>query len=75
MAKHKPCVIWGMRRTRAGATEDGWVRTADSKHVTIVLPLDGTYNGGERQYVGHTMTPATARLLAKRIGEMLDGTR
>lgn len=68
MAKHKPTIVWGLRRL--GKHPNGFVQTLDSKSLRIVY----------RHAPGHgfqiiDLPRADARLLIKRLQACLEETK
>ena len=70
MAVHKPGSIWSLRKN-SGC---GYVRTADTQLLQIVLPQPGGHDINTAEPFVVLIDRKDARLLAKRINECLDGT-
>lgn len=73
MARHKPGVVWVLRRFREslweGGGEQGAVRTTPDNRIQIAIrPFQS-----EMRYV--FLSRSTARLLARRINQCLEDTK
>jgi len=68
MAKHKPTVVWAVKRT--GGYPNGYVRTEDEKHLDISFFLEEGRDGA-----GFTVTRQFAKMLARRINQCLEATK
>jgi hypothetical protein len=76
MAVHKPSTVWCFNRH---LEKDGsYVRTINTKEVRVVLAREVPgfiTSSGDSRHLVVDLTRAQARLLARRINEMLEATK